>query len=329
MSPRSRRGGPSGVSGSRGSPRRPAERSSGHGSPAPVPPRSSSARTGGRTQPAAGRGLGGEQVEGRQAVRELLRAGRRAVRRVLVATGQDESSVLDEIESLAARRRVRVEHVPARRLADLARTEVPQGVLAQAAAVPEVALEDLCRPSDGSVPFLVVLDGVTDPHNLGAVLRTAECAGVTGVLLPRHRAVHLTPAVTKAAAGAVEHVPLALVPGVPGALRQLAGLGVWTVGLDARAARTVYQSALGEEPVALVVGGEGDGLSPLARKRCDELVAVPLHGSLRALNLSAAAAVACFEVAHRRSQVGRSGGSAPGGSTARPRRAEDVQGEVR
>ncbi len=247
-----------------------------------------------RAQPV--RGLGGDQVEGRHAVRELLAVGRRAARSVLMAEGQDESPLLDEIEALAARRRVRVEHVSARRLEAVARTDAPQGVVALAAPVPETTLEDLCRPSRGRLPFLVVLDGVTDPHNLGAVLRSAECAGVTGVVLPRHRSVHLSPAVTKAATGAIEHLPMVVVPGVPSALRQLGTLGVWTIGLAGESRRSLYDSRLGDDPVALVFGSEGSGLSVLARKRCDDLVAIPHHGSLPALNVSTAAAVACFEV---------------------------------
>jgi 23S rRNA (guanosine2251-2'-O)-methyltransferase len=221
-----------------------------------------------------------------------------------VADGQDESPILDEIEALAARRRVRVEHVSARRLETVAGTGAPQGVVAMTDPVTEVALEDLCRPrsrSKAGPSFLVVLDGVTDPHNLGAVLRSAECAGATGAVLPRHRAVHLTPAATKAAAGAIEHLPIAVVSGVPSALRQLTALGVWTMGLADDARRSIYDSNLGEEPVALVLGSEGHGLSVLARKRCDELVAIPHHGALSALNVSTAAAVACFEVARRRS----------------------------
>ncbi len=223
-------------------------------------------------------------------------------------TARTSRTLLDEIEALAARRRARVDHVSARRLDAVARTDAPQGVVALADPVTERALEDLCRPSGrGRVPFLLVLDGVTDPHNLGAVLRSAECAGVTGVVLPRHRAAHLTPTVMKAAAGAVEYLPISVVPGVPSALRRLTALGVWTVGLVGEARRSLYASALREEPLALVLGSEGGGLSALARKRCDELVAIPHYGALPALNVSTAAAVACFDVARRRSSAHKDG----------------------
>jgi 23S rRNA (guanosine2251-2'-O)-methyltransferase len=251
--------------------------------------------------------LGGDQVEGRQAVRELLAAAARPVRVVYLAEGMEPSAVLDDIEALARRRKVRLDVIPRRRLDALARTDGPQGVVARAAPVGEVSLDDLCGPTRrGRVPFLVVLDGVTDPANLGAVLRSAECAGVTGVVLPRHRAVHLTPTVAKVAAGAIEHLPMAVVPGVPAALRRLAAHGVWAVGLDQGASRSIYDVGVGGEPVALVLGSEGSGLAALTRERCDELVAIPQHGVLESLNVATAGAIACFELARARAAGGRS-----------------------
>ncbi len=155
-------------------------------------------------------------------------------------------------------------------------------------------------PFAGSVPFLLVLDGITDPGNFGAVLRTAECAGVTGVVLPRHRSARITPTVTKAAAGAVEHLPFAVVPGIPSALRTLSSHDVWTVGLDAAGPRPLHELDLSGEAVALVFGAEGRGLSKLAAQRCDVLASIPLRGVLGSLNVAAAAAVACFEIARHR-----------------------------
>ena len=123
-----------------------------------------------------------------------------------------------------------------RRIDTLARTEAPQGVVALARPIEETPLETLCgRPGAVGLPFLLVLDGITDPHNLGALLRSAECAGVTGVVLPRHRSAHLSPTVAKVAAGAIEHLPMALVAGVPTALQRLGALGVWTIGLAGEA----------------------------------------------------------------------------------------------
>lgn len=190
----------------------------------PAPTRSGGQRSRSSDGPRARRapgapGLGGDQVEGRQAVRELLRANRRPVRSLLMADGMDAAAILDEIEQLASTRRVRVEYVSRRRIDSVARTDAPQGVVALARPVEVGSLETLCEPSPrGRIPFLLVLDGITDPHNLGALLRSAECAGVTGVVLPRHRSAHLSPTVAKVAAGAIEYLPMALAAGIPAAL---------------------------------------------------------------------------------------------------------------
>jgi 23S rRNA (guanosine2251-2'-O)-methyltransferase len=178
----------------------------------------------------------------------------------------------------------------------MALSDAPQGVVARADPLPPTALEDLAGPG----AFLVVLDGVTDPHNLGAVMRSALAAGATGVVIGRHRAAGLTPAVLKAAAGAAEHLPMATVPGVPAALATLASGGVWTVALDAVAPTSLWDLSVATEPVALVLGSEGRGLGRLVRQRCDLAVRVPQFGPLDSLNVSATAALACFEVARRR-----------------------------
>jgi 23S rRNA (guanosine2251-2'-O)-methyltransferase len=234
-------------------------------------------------------------------VRELLVANKRRVRELWLAEGLEPSSHIDEIERLASRSRVKIVAVGRRRLESMAGTESPQGVLARAEPLEEVDLEELCDRAEVRDPFLLVLDGVNDPQNLGSLLRIAECAGVTGVVLPRHRAAHVTPTVTKVAAGAVEHLSMAVVPGVPNALRLLQQRGVVSVGLDADAERSVFD--LDEEasgPIAVVLGAEGKGLGALSRRRCDLLAAIPQMGSLNSLNVAAAGAVACFEVARRR-----------------------------
>lgn len=248
--------------------------------------------------------LGGGQVEGRQAVRELLLARRREVREVLVARGREPSPVLEEIEQLARAAGVPVREVSAVQLAARATTEVPQGVLALAEPLVPADLGALASRSarpGARPPLIVVFDGVTDPHNLGSVLRSAVSAGATGAVLPRHRAAHVTATVAKAAAGAIEHLPIALVPGVGAALVELGRAGVWTVGLDERGERVVDGLELATEPVALVLGAEGRGLSALTRKRCDVLARIPLEGPIASLNAAAAAAVALFAVARLRS----------------------------
>ncbi|MCP3938704.1 MAG: 23S rRNA (guanosine(2251)-2'-O)-methyltransferase RlmB [Actinomycetia bacterium] len=245
--------------------------------------------------------LGGDRVEGRNAVVEALRVGRRNVRELFVADDIEESAIIAEILDLASDDRVPVNRVNRRKLDDMARTESPQGVIAEARPIKPVDLELLTRPQDGRTPFLVVLDGITDPGNLGAVLRTAEVAGATGIVIPRHRAARLTPAAVKAAAGAVEHLRIALVGGLPTAISTLAEHDVWSVGLTAEAPRSLWQTTAAlDGPIAIVLGAEGAGLGRLVSERCDELVSIPQFGQLDSLNVSNAAAVACYEVVRRR-----------------------------
>lgn len=245
-------------------------------------------------------GVGGDQVEGRQAVRELLLARRRPVREIWVLGDAEPSAVLDDIVELAQSERVPVREVSRGKFFAEARCEAPQGVLAKAAPLPEASLDELATAQRGRPPFLVAVDGVTDPGNLGALLRSAECAGATGIVLPRHRAVHVTPTVTKAAAGAVEHLPIAVVGGLPAALQQLSKAGVWLVGLDSDGSTGLWELPAADGPIALVLGSEGSGLSRLVRQRCDAIVGIPLSGSLASLNVAAAGALACFEVARAR-----------------------------
>lgn len=232
-------------------------------------------------------------------MRELLVARRRRARDVWISHGVGESALLAEITDLAAEQRVPVRTVTRERLAAAARTEAPQGVLAHADPLPEADLEQLAQGGPGPA-FLLLLDGVTDPHNLGALLRTAECAGASGGVIPAHRAAAITPTVTKAAAGAVEHLPMATASSIPAALAQLRRLALWTVGLDADAGQSLFDLRLGTEPLALVLGSEGRGVSRLALQRCDVVVAIPQRGALASLNVAAAGAVACFEVARHR-----------------------------
>ncbi len=246
-------------------------------------------------------------MEGRQAVAELLAAGRRRVRDVWLADDLDPAPILDTIVERAYAAGVPLRRVPRGRLEASARTDAPQGVLAHADPVPEADFDDLCRSgAGGRPPLLVAVDGVTDPGNLGALLRSAEAAGATGAVLPRHRAVHITPAVAKAAAGAVEHLPLAVVAGLPAALLRATELGVWVVGLTTESGQDLYRTRLGDGPVLVVVGAEGAGLSPLVQRRCDLLVTIPLRGALPSLNVSAAGAVALFELARQRDAATKS-----------------------
>lgn len=250
---------------------------------------------------AASHGVGGEQVEGRQAVAELLAAGRRPVIDVWMAQDLQPAPILDRIETLATGARVPLKRVSRTRLEAEAATDAPQGVLAHARPLPEADLDDLCQPGSGPKPFLLAVDGVTDPHNLGALLRSAEAAGATGAVLARHRAVHVTPTVAKAAAGAIEHVPIAVVAGMPAGLARAKELGCWVVGLAADGDQSLFAGLpVADEAIVVVVGAEGAGLSRLARARCDLVVSIPMRGRLGSLNVSAAGALALFEVSRRR-----------------------------
>ena len=183
----------------------------------------------------------------------------------------------------------------------MTRTDGAQGVLAMAQPLRPTPLDELLRPErDGTPPFILLLDGITDPGNLGAILRTAECAGVTGVVLPRHRAAHITPTVAKTAAGAIEHLRIAVVGGLPATMKNLSQQGIWTVGLDAGGERSIFDLPVADEPVALVLGAEGPGLSRLVRERCDTVASIPMGGVLDSLNVSNAAAVAVYEITRRR-----------------------------
>ena len=235
-------------------------------------------------------------------MRELLLADRRKVREVWVASSEhDDPDVVDDLAELAMSVGVPVRDVSRTKLLSEARTESPQGVLAKAHGLPEAELDQLAkRPKKGPAPFLLAVDGVTDPGNLGALLRSAEGAGVTGVVLPRHRAVHITPTVTKAAAGAIEHLPMTVVGGLPAAISRLQDLGVWVIGLDMAGETSLFELPLADEPVMLVLGAEGKGLSRLVAQRCDTVVSIPLAGQLASLNVAAAGVLACFEVARRR-----------------------------
>ena len=249
----------------------------------------------GERGPGREKGAGGEQIEGRRAVREALLAGRRRVREVWMDGALEPAPVLDEIIKLAERAGVPVRMTP--KIDQLSRTDAAQGVIARGDPLPLAVDDELLADPNA---FLLALDGVTDPRNLGAILRTAEGAGATGVLLPRRRSVHITPAVTKAAAGAVEHLPIALVSGIPALLERAGRAGVWTVGLDERGPGDLFSLELATEPVVLVLGAEGRGLSRLARERCDVLVRIPMLGRLPSLNVATAASLAAYEVARRR-----------------------------
>jgi len=271
-------------------------------------PRSSGAgRTGkiraeGEAKSKPQKGLGGEQVEGRQAVRELLLAQRRRVHEIWISSELQDTDSVDDIVAIANANRVPIAWVARKRLESEARSEAPQGVLAKAAELPEADIAQFLRKRGATAPFLVAVDGVTDPGNLGAIVRSCDGAGVDVVIVPRHRAVHVTPTVAKASAGAIEHMPISVVSGLPSTLQRIKEAGIWIVGLDDASDKDLFDIGdLAREPVCMVLGGGGAGLSSLVRERCDMIVSIPMLGRLSSLNVSAAAALATYEVArHRR-----------------------------
>lgn len=245
-------------------------------------------------------GLGGAQIEGRQAVRELLIARKRRTIEIWISDDLEDNPIIDDIIELASDQRVPVRRVKRRDIEREARSEAPQGILAKAEPIEDADLGLLLRDSR-KPQFFVAVDGVTDPGNLGAILRCCDGAGVTGVVLPRHRAVHITPTAAKSAAGAAEHVPMCVVGGLPTALKQMKDAGVWVIGLHDAAERSVFEmGSLAKESVCIVLGAEGAGLSRLVRDRCDMLVRIPMLGALSSLNVSVAAALATYEVVRAR-----------------------------
>ena len=239
-------------------------------------------------------------VYGINAVAEALRAGR--VRQIRVA-GRDDQRLRRLLDDAGARG-VRVQLVQRDALEREAGGAGHQGVVADVASLPVATLEELARPGNG-LPLVVVLDGVEDPQNVGAILRTVDAAGATGVVRQTRRAAPLDGAAAKSSAGAVHHVRVADVVNIARAVDDLKELGLWTVGLDAESKTTYYELDL-NIPIALVVGAEGHGLRRLVRERCDFVAAIPMAGHVGSLNVSAATAIVLFEAVRQR-RVSQSG----------------------
>jgi len=243
------------------------------------------------------------RVTGIHAVREALEAGR-ALERIVIARGRHGERI-EQIVQLARTRGVPVRFEDRSQVDHLAGTREHQGVVALAAAKEAVRLGDLLDKNarqDAKKGLLVLLDGVEDPQNLGAIVRTALAAGADGVIIPERRAVGLTESVFRASAGALAHLPVARVTNLARVMEELKKAGYWLVGLEERAEKS-YAKADFTGPVGIVLGGEGKGLHELVRKRCDFLVSIPTTGPVRALNVSVAAGVVLFEVVRQRSKA--------------------------
>ena len=237
-------------------------------------------------------------VEGRHAVREAILAGTRKVREVNMSEGLDLGSVIEDITNLSKELKIPLKMHAKSKFKSITITESAQGVQAVCDPLPDLEIEDLVEGAEN--PFILVLDSITDPRNLGSIIRSGECAGATGILLPRHRSVRITPTVSKTAQGAIEHIPIATTSGIPKALTRLKELGVWTVGMDMTADENIYNLRVANDPLALVLGSEGKGLGRLTRERCDLTVKIPILGITESLNVGAAAAIGCFEISRQR-----------------------------
>jgi 23S rRNA (guanosine2251-2'-O)-methyltransferase len=243
-----------------------------------------------------------DKLTGIHAVREALEAGQ-TFDRIVIARGRQDTRV-EEIVQLARARNIAVRFEDRGQLDRLAESTDHQGIIGLIAARTAATIEDILAAANagagrGEKGLIVLLDGVEDPHNLGAIIRTALAAGAHGVVIPERRAAGLTDTVARASAGALAHVPVAKVTNLARTMGELKEAGYWLIGLDERADRS-YTQADFTSPVGIVLGGEGKGLHELTRKRCDFVVSLPTSGPVKSLNVSVAAGVVLFEALRQR-----------------------------
>ena len=239
------------------------------------------------------------QLEGRNALQEALRSGR-TIDKVFIADG-DTDRGLQRLAAEAKDAGAVVVSVDRRKLDAMSRTHSHQGVIALAAVREYVSVQSIldAAAAKGEPPLLVVCDEISDPHNLGAILRTAECAGAHGLIIPKRRSAGLTAIVGKTSAGAVSYLPVARVANLTSVLKDLKKQGVWIFGTAAGASTNLYSADL-KGPAAIVIGSEGDGMSRLVAENCDFLVSIPMRGRISSLNASAAAAILLYEAVRQR-----------------------------
>ena len=239
------------------------------------------------------------QIEGRNALTEALRSGR-TIDKVFIASG-DTDKGLQRLAAQAKEAGAVVVPVDRRKLDTMSTTRSHQGVIALVAAKEYASIDEILQVAEdrGEAPLLVICDELSDPHNLGAILRSAECAGAHGVIIPKRRSVSLTATVAKASAGAVEYMKVARVTNINATIEELKKKGVWIFGTAAEGSIPMYQADL-TIPAAIVIGSEGDGMSQLVRKNCDVTVHIPMAGRITSLNASAAATVLLYEAVRQR-----------------------------
>ena len=239
-------------------------------------------------------------IEGRNAVIEALRT-EASIDKIFIQKGEVDKT-LGHIASKARAAGIVVVEADRRKLDGMSRTHAHQGVIALAAVREYVSLEDILADAaaKGEQPLLVVCDEISDPHNLGAIIRTAYCAGAHGVIIPKRRSAGLTSVVAKTSAGAVSHMKVARVPNIPSLLKDLKKQGVWVFGTAADGTADLYSADL-KGPAAIVIGSEGSGMTRLVSENCDFLVSIPMKGRISSLNASAAAAILLYEAVRQRS----------------------------
>ena len=239
------------------------------------------------------------QLEGRNALTEALKSGR-TIDKVFVAAG-DTDRGLQRLAAQAKEAGAVVVSVDRRKLDQMSTTRAHQGIIALAAAHVYYTIDDILEEaaSRGEAPLIVICDELSDPHNLGAIMRSAECAGAHGVIIPKRRSVGLTATVAKASAGAVEYMKVARVTNINNAINELKEKGVWIFGTAAEGSIPMYKADL-TGPAAIVIGNEGDGMSQLVRKNCDVMVHIPMKGKISSLNASAAASILLYEAVRQR-----------------------------
>jgi 23S rRNA (guanosine2251-2'-O)-methyltransferase len=262
-----------------------------------------------------------EYLAGKHPILEAMKAGR-SINKIFMSS-QAQRHLVQPIMEEAKARGIVVQQVDKSKLDRLVPDVQHQGVVAQAAAVAYVEVDDLlARAAErGEAPLIVLLDEVEDPHNLGSVLRTADCTGVHGVIIPKRRSAGLTAVVAKTSAGAVEYVPVARVANLVQTMEKLKAAGLWIAGADAGAKEGFYDTNL-TGPIAIVIGNEGQGLSRLVRERCDFILSLPMVGQINSLNASVAAGVILYEVVRQRQQASKKSGASQ--TTA----ASGVKGDV-
>ena len=239
------------------------------------------------------------QLEGRNALQEALKSGR-TIDKVFIASGETDRG-LQRLAAQAKDAGAVVVPVDRRKLDAMSTTHSHQGVIALAAAHEYCTIDDILEEaaSRGQTPLIVICDELSDPHNLGAILRSGECAGAHGVIIPKRRSVGLTATVAKASAGAVEYMKVARVTNINSAISELKEKGVWVFGTAAEGSIPMYKADL-TGPTAIVIGSEGDGMSQLVRKNCDVMVSIPMAGRITSLNASAAASILLYEAVRQR-----------------------------